>query len=97
MGLFKSIKDKISGMYFGETVKDFGVIAEAPVMGGTETYSLFIASKNDVARLHMKIQRRGTGKQKDVWYELDRNAAQQLVTGLYEALQFAEQNNITLS
>lgn len=93
MGIFDVIKGKAAGFIFGETKKDYGVIASV----GSETFSLFLAEKNGKASIWLKTKQEESGSTSISYHMLDKNAAEQLAVRLSEALKYAGDNQINLT
>lgn len=93
MGIFDTIKNKVAGVFFGETIQDYGVIARA----GSETFNLFLAEKDGKASIWLKITQIQQGSTSITYHMLDKNAAGQVAARLYEALKYSEKNQVNLT
>ncbi len=92
MGIFDAIKGKVTGFIFGKTLIDYGVIASV----GSETFNLLLAEKDGKANIWLKITRKQPGETEINHHILDKNAAEQLVVRLSEALKYAKDNQVNL-
>lgn len=86
MGILSAIQEKVGGAVFGETVKDYGVIARSSRWSGSSTYSAFLCRKSGTPVLWLKINRRAGANSTTHYVDLSRQTVQQLAEVLQDAL-----------
>ena len=86
MGILGAIQEKVSGVMFGETLKDYGVVARGSNLCGTSTYSAFLSRKGGVPVLWLKINYRTGTNSRTQYVDLSREGVQHLAEVFQDAL-----------
>ena len=86
MGILSAIQEKVGGVMFGETIKDYGVIASDSHWSGKSTFSAFLARKGGTPVLWLKINQRSGASSRTNYVDLSREAVQQFAEVFRDAL-----------
>ena len=86
MGILSAIQEKVGGALFGETIKDYGVIAGGSRWSGSSTYSAFLTRKNGTPVLWLKINHRAGGNSRTHYIDLSRQSVQNFAEVFQDAL-----------
>lgn len=86
MGILSAVKETVGGVVFGETIKDYGVVARGSRWGCSSTYSAFLAQKGGIPVLWLKINQRGGASSRTHYIDLSRESVQQFADVFTNAL-----------
>ena len=86
MGILSTIQEKVGGAMFGETIKDYGVVARSSRWSGSSTYSAFLCRKGGTPVLWLKINHRSGANSRTHYVDLSAQSDQHLAEVFQDAL-----------